>query len=201
MPGDARGYSWPPFQPGNTVGRQFGEGNTAAEKHGADRPVRWRPIAERLTAQLLEARPWLAEHRHTVTAWARVEAQIELIGDYLDRCGLLDDGGEPRPAGARLDRLEATALKLRTELALSPLALDRLLGALSVTASTAGSTDALEAAMAIGRQFVDAHLAAQQLPVRSGGAETACAPPSAAVEHPVDTDTPDGAEGRTGGVA
>jgi hypothetical protein len=95
---DRPSWSRPPFEIDNVV----------ALRHGADSSRSWKPIADRLEAEMVTARPWLLRHLGTVRALARVDAQIELIGDWLDANGLLDRDGNPRPASARLDRLEAS---------------------------------------------------------------------------------------------
>jgi len=117
----ASGYSW----------AQFSEGNFAGEVHGANSERRWRPRAALLVADLAEQAPWVRRGAFaaSVHAWARCEAQLSLIGDYLDRHGLLDDNGLPRPAMAAQVRLESTAMSLRSRLGLDPAALVRLLGA------------------------------------------------------------------------
>lgn len=129
-------------------------GNTLAVKHGAGSEHRWRPIANDLIAELLAERPWLAQHRRSVEAWARVTAQVELISSWLDEVGLLDAAGEPRKACDRLDRLESRAQSLRADLAETPMAMARLLGTLTSTAATAGASDTLAALDAEGRAWV-----------------------------------------------
>jgi hypothetical protein len=162
MSNPTRGYSWAPFTAGHEL----------SLKHGADSERRWRPVAERLAADLLAERPWLADHRRTVDAWARVEAQARLIGDWLDTHGLLDDEGEPRPASNRLDRLEARAQSLRADLAEPPLAMARLLGTLTDTAVTAGRVDAVTDLAAQGARFVERWRNQREaLPAAPGAAE------------------------------
>jgi hypothetical protein len=139
----------------------YEQDNEAATKHGAGSERRWRPIAERLATELLVERPWLAQHRRTVDAWARTTAQLELIGTWLDDNGLLDDDGVPRKASDRLDRLESRAQSLRADLAETPMAMARLLGTLTATAVTAGHVDAVAALAAEGRQLVDAWKASE----------------------------------------
>lgn len=113
-----RGYSWPPFEPGNT----------AAQRHGGYSDRAWRPIAERLTARLLHTAPWLdrAAFETSVAAWARTEAQAQLVAAWLDEHGDLDEQGKPRPATVLLDRLEARVAKASARLGLDPVALLRI---------------------------------------------------------------------------
>jgi hypothetical protein len=137
----------------------FGTGNTESLKHGADSPRTWRPLADRLEAELLAERPWLTGHRRTVKAWARTEAQVQLLGVWLDEHGLVDDAGEPRPAGHRLDRLETRAQSLRNDLAEPPMAMAKLLQALTSTAVAGGAPDLLDGLKAEAAGFVERYLA------------------------------------------
>lgn len=113
-----RGYSWPPFEPGNM----------AHLKHGAWSPSLIEPRAAELVEAALAETPYLTEPRYTasVWAWARAEARILLLSDYLDRVGLLDDRGRPRGAVDTLLRCESLAAKARTVLGLDPLSRARL---------------------------------------------------------------------------
>lgn len=119
----ARNYSW----------RKAWAGNDLALKHGSYSPERWRPVAEALVAELAVSAPWTARpaHEAAVWAWARVEAQARLVANWLDRVGLLDEKGKPRPATVLLDRLESRAGKLRAELGISPMGHARLLVAVA----------------------------------------------------------------------
>ncbi|MDQ3641057.1 MAG: P27 family phage terminase small subunit [Actinomycetota bacterium] len=144
----ARGYSWAPFAPGHTL----------STRHGAYSPRSWKPLAEAITAELPEIAPWCCRpvYGPAVAAWARTEAQLQLVMAWLDDHGPLDKDGEPRPATALLARLESQAQSLRSELGLSPLALAKLLGAFT-TATAAGGDDAgaLDALKAEGRRVVE----------------------------------------------
>jgi hypothetical protein len=91
-------------------------------------------------------------------AWT--EAQLALLGAYLDEVGLLDEDGQPRPAANRVDRLEARASTLRSELGLTPLALAKLLANPAAFASAGGDDVGLEALRAEGRAIVAAREAA-----------------------------------------
>jgi hypothetical protein len=142
--GTARGYAWPPFEPGNE----------AATKHGADSARRIEPIATRLASELAEQAPWTAggQYAAAVHAWAWTEAQAVLLRKYLDEHGLIDEAGEPRAASARLDKVETRAVKLREQLGLTPLSMVKLMAGLSSIEPGAaqGGLDALKAA---GRQI------------------------------------------------
>lgn len=145
----ARGYSWAPFAPGHRE----------SLTHGVYSPRSWRPLADRIAAELADIAPWCSRPAYgpTIAAWARVEAQLHLVLEWLDEVGPLDAEGVPRPATTLLARLESQSQSLRAELGLSPLSLAKLLGAFT-TAVTVGGDDggALDALKAEGRRFVEA---------------------------------------------
>jgi hypothetical protein len=165
MPGEARGgpasgiparnYTWQPFEPGHT----------ASLKHGANSPRVVGPLAERLAAGLADDAPWTAGAAHvaTVTAWSWAEAQASVLRAWLDEHGVIDDEGKPRPAAAFLDQVEKRAANLRAELGLTPLALAKLLTAVSGLTSEA-ATAGLDALRAEGRRIVEARAAALEAP-------------------------------------
>lgn len=150
-PTPARGYSWEPFGPENT----------AALQHGAYSPRTWRPLADQITGELPEIAPWCTRPTYgpAVAAWARTEAQLVLVMNYLNEHGPLDKDGVPRPATALLSKLEAHARELRNDLGLSPLALAKLL---SVLDSAPSGTDdrGLEGLKAEGGRIIQARTAA-----------------------------------------
>jgi len=127
----SRGYSWPPFE----------EGNAAALTHGAFSAGRVQPVADALAEQLAETAPWTAQpaFRAVVASWAYAEAQAALLRLWLDREGVLDDEGAPRPATALLEKVESRAAHGRGELGLTPASWARLVARL-------GSADAEHAA-------------------------------------------------------
>jgi hypothetical protein len=117
-PDGARGYSWPPFEKGNQVGL----------RHGA-----WSPaIVEPLAAEIIDAvRPtvswWTAADEPAVHSWARTEARIQRITQWLEQRGSeLDEDGEAVGAANMLTRLEKQAESLRSKLGLDPLSRSRL---------------------------------------------------------------------------
>lgn len=124
----ARGYSWPPFEKGNTVGKQFEPGNTVALRHGATSPRKVDPLA----VEIVEGtRPdvtwWRPADEASIWAWGRLEARIQLLNEYLaDRGGDIDDDGSVRPAAEFLRKLEARAESMRGRLGLDPLNRARL---------------------------------------------------------------------------
>lgn len=170
----ARGYSWPPFQVGNEAGRKFEPSNTAAVQHGAYSPRSWRPLADRITAELPDIAPWCTRPTYgpAVAAWARTEAQLQLVMTWLDEHGPLDKDGEPRPATSLLSRLEAHARELRNDLGLSPLSLAKLLSALE--AAPAGTDDrGLDGLKAEGSRIIAARTAALEAEATAGEETTA----------------------------
>ncbi len=146
----ARGYSWPPFQPGNTVGRQFEPGNDvgrqfdednrAAEKHGLDSRYVVEHFIEPRAAEKRTALVELAEapgspiayltdvtYRSAISALCRAEADIEWARQWIEvRGGWIDEDDNVRPVALRLDRLETRAETLRARLGLDPLSRARL---------------------------------------------------------------------------
>lgn len=144
----ARGYSWPPFEAGNTV----------ALRHGAWSPRSVAPIADKLAAQLERVAPWAtAAAFHGATAsWAWAEAQAVLLRAYVDEHGHLDDDGHPRPAVGLLERVEAKLVKLRDALGLTPASLGRLMASAATVANSTGDQGALDALRAEGRRLLAA---------------------------------------------
>lgn len=131
-PGVPRGYSWPPFE----------AGNTAALTHGAHSPR----LVEPLALEILEATVAAAEapgsstdflsdpsYRPALVSWARTEARVQLLAEWLmakadtsNAGGLLDSDGEVRSATELLIKLERAASNHRSRLGLDPLSRARL---------------------------------------------------------------------------
>lgn len=111
-------------------------GNLAALKHGAYSPRRVDPLATELVDATLEAAAapgsstgFLTEpsYRPAVWAWARAEAKIQLLTEYLeDHGGDIDAEGEIRGAASLLEKVERRCESLRARLGLDPLARARL---------------------------------------------------------------------------
>lgn len=138
----ARGYSRPPFQPGNT----------AAVRHGAHSPGHVEQRANQLQSAATEILPWLKhpEHAAAVSAWSRAEARCLLVDEYLQEHGLLDDAGRVRPAAELVIKLERIASEARSRLGLDPTSRARLERDLS-----AGARDRIDVAkeLAQGREL------------------------------------------------
>lgn len=119
----ARGYSWPPFQPGHTLSVQ----------HGAYSPRKVDPLAAEFVATVGDL-DWVGPvDMPAVWAWARAEAQVQLLSEYLmaaaeaagDGVGDLDLD-RVRTAYLLLHRAEGRAQRGRESLGLTPLARSRL---------------------------------------------------------------------------
>jgi hypothetical protein len=115
--GPARG-EWPPFTPGNL----------AAARHGSYSPRIVDPLARELVERVLSEVAYLAEPSYAtaVWAWARAEARVALLTEYVEREGLLDRKGNPRPALNALTEQERLATLHRQRLGLDPLSRVRL---------------------------------------------------------------------------
>lgn len=144
MADDARGYSWPPFEPGNEV----------ATRHGANSERHVVPLAERIAKELLTAATtpeYLREPSYAavVRAWSRAEAVVELLWRWLGEHDLddaltdltttdedteLSKGSASKHTTSRhvesvlvqLHRHEVRAMNLRSRLGLDPLSRARL---------------------------------------------------------------------------
>jgi hypothetical protein len=152
MSGNARGWSWPPFE----------VGNTASMRSGAWSERKIAPLADAIAAELVETSPHLGAPAFVgaVRALARAEARLQLLLDWFDDVGPVDADGELRKGWTTVDRLERTAAGLRSELALTP----RSLAAFAADASRGrlpAAEDARAALSAAGRALVERQ---QQLP-------------------------------------
>jgi hypothetical protein len=139
----------------------FRRANTAAVTHGAtsrnpDSPAGWGPLARQLSAELVDVAPWTSQPAFaaSVAAWARVEAQLQLLDAWLGERGLLDGEGNPRPAVNLLNQFEKRAESLRARLGLDPASWAKLLASLS--AGEGGADDELEHLRAVGRRIIQA---------------------------------------------
>jgi hypothetical protein len=177
----ATGYKWPSATAGNEL----------ALKHGGHVERRWRPLAEQLAAEAIEACPWLRRpgFKWSVEAWATAEARAQLVDVWLDEQATAAmpgdlDAGEPRAASALSGRFHARAESLRARLGMDPNAMARLLASFS-GGNIPGGDDVLAALRAEGRRLVAAHDAGPALPPATAngadhngrGAETAAQVP------------------------
>lgn len=120
----ARGYSWPPFEKGHEL----------SMKHGAWSPRKVDPLATEMVERVTTDLEWLTPaDMPAVWAWARAEAQVQLVTEYLiaaaeitgDGVGDLD-ADRVKAAYLLLHRAEARATTGRTRLGLDPLSRARL---------------------------------------------------------------------------
>lgn len=117
----------PPFQPGHEL----------STRHGAYSPRRVDPLADSIRSSVLAdpSTDYLAAARYApaVWAWARAEAQTQLLTEYLEKAaagtgdgvGSLDDDAV-RSAYLLLHRAEGRAQSGRRQLGLDPLSAARL---------------------------------------------------------------------------
>lgn len=117
----------PPFQPGHEL----------STRHGCYSPRKVDPLAESFVEVVLADQG--AQHAHALLyrpalwAWARAEAQVQLLTEYLERAaetagdGVGDlDQDAVRAGYLLLHRAEARALSGRARLGLDPLSRARL---------------------------------------------------------------------------
>jgi hypothetical protein len=162
-----RGYSWPPFEPGNEI----------ATLHGAKSPRRVDPVAQALAEWVtsLDGLDHLREPRFApaVAAWARQEAVVLLLSDYCARLSI-EQATVPQRKGASSSSLEilrqheATAATMRARLGLDPMSaakLQRELVEATATARYAG----LDAVREQGRQARARRLRSIDAPPDDGG--------------------------------
>lgn len=123
----ARNYSWPPFGPDNR-GVPAPPGNMRALQHGGYSPRKVDPLAADIIEQTRQhVTWWRPADEASVWAWARVEARVQLVTEWLtERGGDVADDGAVRPAADLLMRLEARAESMRSRLGLEPLSRARL---------------------------------------------------------------------------
>lgn len=127
---------WTPAFPGQRPPLNGPVGNQLALKHGAYSPRKVDPLATELV-ELVRADAsvsWLtAADMPAVWAWARAEAQVQLLTEYLELAGQSTGDGvgdleaeAVRSAYLLLHRAEARAMSGRRRLGLDPLSRARL---------------------------------------------------------------------------
>lgn len=106
----------------------FAKDNTLAVKSGYRSERYVEPLATEIVAAAVEDAPYLDQpkYRATVMAWAREEARVRLLSDYIERVGLVDDQGHVVAAEGALHRAETRASNLRSALGLTPMSRARL---------------------------------------------------------------------------
>ena len=108
MGAEARGYSWPPFEPGNGV----------AMRHGVWSRRQVDPLVRELVAGLVSDRPDLLAYPEVLVAWARAEARCILFAEYLGDEDL--DSERALKVGRFVVQFERLADGLRSRLGLDP---------------------------------------------------------------------------------
>jgi hypothetical protein len=150
--GPARGYSWPPALPENTL----------ALKHGARSDRFVEPLAAAFRDALLADRPDLAAYPEEVAAWSTWEARAERYRLYHAKNGLIDERGHMR-GGQYALIAERMAQKCREALGLTPKSAIEL-RKLAAETTTAG-VQALDALRAEGRATLERRVARGELTV------------------------------------
>lgn len=133
----------------------FAEGNSAAVTHGAMSAALAEPRAEAIAESAVAAVPYLGtpDFAPAVKAWARAEASLELLAEWVDQHGLLADDGTPQPWVTTLIRFDRMAAQHRGRLGLDPTSRARLERELAEAAKGRFDLDAL---LAEGRQALAA---------------------------------------------
>lgn len=154
----ARGYTWPPFEPGNQVARRHGA-------RGADVPE----VAAPRAAELQQVAPWLAvpAFAGAATDVAIAEVMVARLLAAIDEDGVVDADGNVRSVVAQLDRYLARLSRLRHEAGCTPLGLGQLLERLAKVEGSTAAQDALDALKEAGRA-VRAEAEARRLPAAPG---------------------------------
>lgn len=110
--GDRRGYTWPPFEPGNTK----------SLKHGAFSPRSIAARSELVQEALLDVCPWLIDvDTEAIARYCRAEARARMLHEHVMR--VADESGvEAVPAylWTEASRAETNAQKAGQDLGLDP---------------------------------------------------------------------------------
>ncbi|WP_454835133.1 hypothetical protein [Rhodococcus qingshengii] len=108
----------PPFAPGNEL----------SMRHGAHSERTLAPIAAAWVKTALEQCAYLQDpsYEPALLAWARFEAKCDLLHDWIDKHGLIDEHGQATPAAKLLPVYEGRAASLRAPLGMDPLSRARL---------------------------------------------------------------------------
>jgi len=142
----------PPFQPGHTL----------SVRHGT---YSVRLVGEDAAAMLEELResgaPWLAEvDGAELEAWLRAESQVRRLAEHLDKVGVLDGKGNPRPAAAELRAFERLAAARRAALGLNPSA--RAVLGRDTAVARAAAQASLRTEMRRGKELLDGQAQQQE---------------------------------------
>jgi hypothetical protein len=90
--------------------------------HGATSPAKVKPRAEEIAKAAVDAVGYLGapDFAPALRSWARAEASLDLLAEYVDEHGLLDGRGNPQPWVSTLLRFERLAAGHRARLGLDP---------------------------------------------------------------------------------
>jgi hypothetical protein len=95
--------------------------------HGAYCPRRVDPLAAELVEAIASHVDWWRPcDAPSIWRWARLEARVQLLSEWLVERGDLDDDENVRPAANLLARLEARAESMAARLGLDPTSRTRL---------------------------------------------------------------------------
>ncbi|NMD62719.1 P27 family phage terminase small subunit [Nocardia globerula] len=106
----------------------FEKNNTLSLKHGAHSERSLKPIAEAWVKTALAQCAYLRDpsYEPALLAWARFEAKCDLLHDWIDENGLIDDYGQATPAAKLLPTYEGRAAALRATLGMDPISRAKL---------------------------------------------------------------------------
>lgn len=137
---------------GRPRGRPFPSRHLASVKHGAYSPRRVEPLARQLVDEIVATVDYLgrdASFGASVWAWARAEAKVQLLDEWLQEHGVIDDAGRVHPALNALATFERLAAEHRRALGLDPSSRVKLAAHLAA----AESSDAYERLLQHGREI------------------------------------------------
>ena len=112
--------SWqrPPFQKGHEL----------STRHGAHSDRKIAPIAARWVEVALAQCAYLNDpsYEPALLAWARFEAKVDLLHDWIDEHGVIDNAGQATAAAKLLPVYEGRAASLRATLGMDPVSRAKL---------------------------------------------------------------------------
>jgi hypothetical protein len=120
--------TWTPAFPSQRP--PFPKNHELSMRHGAWSPRRVNPLASEMVEVVLQMAAadgstvaYLADptYQPALIAWGRAEAQQDLIEQYLEERGPIDEDGGVRPAADLLERVARRAERMRSRLGLDPM--------------------------------------------------------------------------------
>jgi hypothetical protein len=155
--GEARGYSWAPFE----------EQNLEALVHGATSARFYLPLAEMEREAIHEQAPELRAARYAGPVWelAKARARLKLRDAWRDNVGLLDEEGNDTSSASAADRDLARVTTLERALLLQPESLINALSKLTRSVADAARADvSVDQLVSEGLELLRAREARQLLP-------------------------------------